>query len=307
MSTMSADEYDVDDSPYPIIRSVFETVQELNSVRFDDLKDFISTISLQAIADGRVNVYMNKKVVFASLTNIVNEFLENLRPLKLPILITQNRVTKLIEKNQVEISTALSYVQLDIIGSIQSTIRFEFLSPNGKYPSTIKYPIVCIGLQPPQEDQNLINDFYQFVEKRHFPLISFTSLVKTRTKLERRNREFLIQIPKTRQNLKERYNNAVANIKKKQRQYEVLEEKVASIARPIKTPNMDDISMTIERIDTTINALVETTEKLNKELDRKDKGKQMTRSQELQLLQFLQQQVRDSRSQLEILKEQTNH
>lgn len=306
---MSNDEYDVEDAPYPIIRSVFSDVKESNSIRFDDLRDFVSTIALQAIADGRVTVYLNKQVVYCTLSDLSNEFLSHILSLKLPVLMTKDNETVLVEQNKVSLPKSLPYVSFQIIGAITSYVRFEYFTSGNRLPKNLTYPIVCIGFPEPPIDQSLVEEFGNFINNRTFPLTVYTPLVKKRGKLERRNRDFLIQTSKTRANLIQRYNDSSSQLQKKQKQLEILHEKIAQATNTnrLKAPNLDNITDTIEQIDTAISALVETTERLSVELDNKAKGVQMTRHEELELLQVLQQQVRDSKSQLEILKEQTNH
>lgn len=306
---MSADDYDVDDAPYPIIRSVFSDVQESNSVRIDDLRDFIWTIALQSIADGRVTVYLNKQVVYCSLTDLSNEYLAHILPLKLPVLMKKDNETTFIDQAKVLLSKSLPEVSFQTIGAITSEVHFKYISTGSRLPKNIEYPIVCIGFPEPPEDPKLVEDFGNFIYNRDFPLTTYTDLVKKRGKLERRNRDFLLQTSKTRTNLIQRYKDSSVALQKKQKTLEILNEKISSAtnANRLKVPNLDNISDTIEQIDTAITALVETTDKLSDELDTKAKGVQMTRREELELLQTLQQQVRDSKSQLEILKEQANH
>ena len=306
---MSIDEYDVDDAPYLIIRSVFSDAQANNSIRIEDLKDFISTIALQSIADGRVTVYLNKQVVYCSLTDLSNEYLAHIFPLKLPILMKKDNEITLLEQPKVSLPKSLPEVSFQTIGAITSEVHFKYISTGNRLPKNIEYPIVCVGFPEPPEDPNLVEDFGNFINNRDFPLTTYTPTVKKRGKLERRNRDFLIHTSKTRTNLIQRYKEASSALIKKQRQLDALNEKIsaATNSNRLKAPNLDSISDTIEQIDTAISALVETTDHLSDELDIKAKGVQMKRHEELELLQILQQQIRDSKSQLEILKEQSNH
>ena len=307
---MSTDEYDVDDSPFPIIRGVFEDVQESNSVRMDDLRDFINTISLQAVADGRVTVLINRRVVFCSLGEVSNEFIKQFRKLHLPALLTFNGQTSSVTTYRVNVPKSVPSVTIELIGAITGLVHFQFVTfPGDELPEEITYPLVCIGFPKPQEKPELVDDFEEFTRNRIFPLLEYDDIVKRRTKAERRNREFLIQTNKTRTSMVQRYNEASATYKKRQRQLEMLHEKItaATNSSKIKQPNYEDIAETIERIDNEINILVETTDGLSEELDLKSKGKQMSRREELELLHTLQQQVRDSRSQLEVLIDQSIH
>ncbi|OHS92960.1 hypothetical protein TRFO_12144 [Tritrichomonas foetus] len=306
---MSIDEYDVDDAPFPLIRGVFEDVQEANAVRMEDLRDYIHTIALQSVADGRVTVLINKPVVFCSLNEMSNEYLFQFRKMRMPVLMTQGEETTVVTTNKVIVPKSIPAVSFDVIGAITASVRFRYIQSPNNLPSDIQYPIVCIGFPAPPEDPQLVQDFANYLQERIFPLTSYDSLVKKRTKMERRNRDYLIQTSKTRHSMIQRYNDASATYKKRQRQFEALTEKVNTVTNTnrLKTPNMEDIASTIERIDAAINVLVETTDKLSDELDHKSKGKQMTRHEELELLQTLKQQVRDSRAQLEVLKEQGNH
>lgn len=306
---MSADEYDVEDVPYPIIRSIFADVQESNSIRIDDLRDFISTVALQAIADGRVTVYLNKQVVYCSLTDFSNEFLSHIFPLKIPILMKKDNEITIVDQDRVSLPKSLPEVTFQLIGAIQSDVHIKYISAGNRLPKKIEYPIVCVGFPEPEEDPNLAEDFGNFVNERDFPLTTYTKLVVKRGKLERRNREFLLQTSKTRSNLIQRYKESAASLQKKQNILDSLDKKIseATSTNRLRAPNLDNISEKILQIDTAISALVETTDNLSAELDSKAKGVQMTRREELELLQTLQQQLRDSKSQLEVLKEQANY
>lgn len=269
---------------------------------------FIEGILVQSAADGRLNVVFNANMIDFSLVSMAEQYLSYFDRfgITVSLIIDQKPLPKPFEL-PLDVSSlpkARRFIQMNFLGFLNSSITFYRYKDQESIPNDLSYPIFYVGFPAPPINAKLMNDFKKFTMNRQFPIFDYKSLVRKRTAMERRNRDYLLQVTKTRQGLNERSNNAIEVIKKRERQFSVLEEKVQAISarKPRLPPQISNVESILVTIESNIDDLSTQVDELTTLFDQKAEGEQMSRHEELALLESLRSQITGYKQDIEEMK-----
>jgi hypothetical protein len=290
----------ITEPPSPI-RCVFPDARP-SSVRMHDIYGQIPSLVLQSVADGRVSVYLNSAVVVGTFKPLIENFLSYFASFNVHRSYTIGGETLQIEDPFV-LPEGCQSITLSISAPFQCTASFSVVP---QLPADAACPIMTIGFPEPRDARRLEGEFQDFVAGRVFPALDVRAVSRQRVRLESRNRDYLLQTARARQALAQRYGAADQALAARAEQIAVLAREVELLTRPrpaaaVRAP---PVERTIERIDRAINEVAAATEKLKALAEGKADGRKMTRREELALLETLKNQVRETRQQLDALKEQ---
>jgi hypothetical protein len=288
-------------TPVDLIRCLFEDA-EPGSVRILEVRPLIPSIVLQSVSDGRVSIYLNNSIFVGTLKPLAERFLSYFDRFHIQASCTVGRETFQID-GPLELPNPCTSVKLTIAGFFQCSVLFSVVS---QLPKDVSFPLVLVGFSAPRDSQRLQLEFEDYLVNREFPCLDVKAISRQRVRLESRNRDFLLQTSKTRQELMQRHSRADQSLQRRAEQIEVLAREVEGILKIKVTPTVRVMAVerTIERIDRAINDVAGYAGKLEVAVNGKAEGRPMTRKEELTLLEQLKNQVRETRQQLDALNEQ---
>ena len=278
------------------IQSVYVNEEEIT---LEDLGEQMKEIVIQSVADGRISVYLNKSLISFSIVDVIQLYLSYFEEFQLPILISYGGNSYLL-RDELEIPQDQNLVTIFLKGFIECSATFHITNDL----HSIQYPIFCIGFSPPTQSQKLTNEFYEFIRNREFPVLSSEKVIQKRLKMERRNRNFLLNASKSKEEMISRHNKAESLLFSKRKELLELEKKIEKlISKSSKKPGNEKIESDIAQIKQMLDAAENKTKELNERLEEKVHGKVFSNEEELQLMHDLKIRVQAARRKLEELKE----
>jgi hypothetical protein len=282
--------------PIELVRAVFADAGE---VRARELRQLMPSIVLQSVADGRILVLMNSSIVAGSLAQLTISYLSYFEKFRVPCTFTVGKETNPAD-SPIKLPKTCTSVTIRVSGFLQCSATFSYVS---ELPRNMTCPLLCVGFAAPPDAERLTREFEGHLPERELPFLDLTAIARQRVRIEGRNRDYLLQTGKTRQELSQRYAKADQTLRRRRSQLEILEKDVEQLlgAKPPPPAKLVAVERTIERLGAEINELAAHAEKLAKAADAKTEGRGMTRKEEAALLDALKNQVRDARRQLDAL------
>ncbi|KAH0797564.1 uncharacterized protein GO595_009667 [Histomonas meleagridis] len=233
-----------------------------------------------------------------SIVDVIQLYLSYFDDFQLPVIVSYGSNSYLL-KDKLKIPKDQISVNLLLKGFIECSATFCVTNDL----QSIQYPVILFGFSPPSQSQKLTKEFYKFVQDREFPLLSSNKVVQQRLKLERRNRNYLLNASKAKEEMISRYDRAESLLSSKRREYLELEKKAENlISKSSKKQGNEKTERNITEISNALDAAESKIKELNEELEEKVSGKVFTIEEEIQLMQNLKKRVQATREKLEELK-----
>lgn len=298
--------------PLDLVWDAFIEDDTQATIMLEELTDVMDGMVLQTVADGRITVYIQEHKVAFPICDIVSSYLSYFSHFDCSIILTidENPPQSFhVSTEEFPLPDNPHTVVIEFLGFLNATATFKLIEDTSELNENIKYPILCLGFPSPDIDERAIQEFEQFTLSREFPIQQYTKLVQKRVQLESRNKSFKIKLSKPRKDLQQRAKDAIAEIKKREKQLEMIKEHAETVVNeplpqaPDVIPKLEEV---ISRIESEINDIKVKVNNAYAILGEKRTERHYTRREELELLEKLRAEVTSDRNQVNSLSSSNN-